>query len=1324
MGILRLTTADTIDPTPLSDQITRVEYGVQFSAMEAVRFPQLNFNLNLILDIPQVVMPTEQKEEQCDEADPTCRSYNLCDKLLGIHQTTSKPHRQQDTDGITHHNTGADMLCNLMAYTLERIEETQTALSFSLATILKDSLDIFDLSESWEGVTGVLSDQPNLADTPEALWDKLEETVEKSFAESRMKADRDRSKLANWKPQTHLYLHDYKNNLDRIMDTPLEDILESYLWKLLNMHSNHSEVGQNIIAILNFRNKKTNRPWGLRAQGFLTGYMRDKHPGEHWLAQPLQYYLTDDVRKGRTKRSVYNWDALKREGKVDADYERRYFQTLGQFIQGQAPLIDLMNPQQQDPYQVRKFRPYAYEMELKGWPPEYVSQVEDRTRSVIRRINNKADNKYNTFKKLQARYVELKTEHSRYCFGEESAQHVSPYYRDFVCHNMMLLADKFINVTAGMRQWYKDRIDGLMLMSPSSTREKRSPRPETNSTANITTAEQSQQDRWEDVTSPNPNLEFMSDTNTTNIDNTTSPDETNYSHHFSSWKEYFQNKSRHDPKYYEYLISEYESDMNMMNIHAKALMYNLQNFEDGKLKVQELLSELEDPVDRNKRWAITTPFLAPITKGIGQVAADIFGFATKGQIQNLQDVQQDLYKNQLKLRTNIMHFRQEYAANLALTAAHLSHLGSMVNLMNDKINEVAARLASRINLNLKFSSWGLSTLATVVQDITAMRTQLDKFITALRHLREHRLSPELISEPGLKKALEDIAEKLRRNLPLYRILHEDISWYYQYSRPTYMRHGDKLVVSLFIPLSSNRELYYLYKVESFEVPAPGQPDLYTYLINPVEVFGTNEDGSNFLELKLVDVEKCKQYSTVHCRRATKVYSQRYPTCLTALFNNDTLKIKELCNYQLESTPLRPNLIPSGDNMIVVATETITKQCMTDEGNFIQDVETGCSVCIKPRHCNCIYVATSKLGSVSVPADMEHCSTFTLDRHVEVPLNMAKLQYMWSDDYLENVSAISAEEITKMSDAEFIIDDTKFEHALNRHYEFSISLGKAAQKAKENVPIYPIKMLPQSTWDLEKWEDFFTLENSLTVTALGVSTAAMLAVVYAIKSVHRVRQMLALMAIAARPVHAKTIESEGSLLEQIQALTTLEKYFYGVLILSVFWHVLIAVLWLIYKICKNRPRTEFATLELVLKSGASQVRILVMKVTCSPMSLIQEADQAVAIVKTEGPTRKMTLHLNWGNRVYRQVATDVLVNPKSVIKLSSTQGDVTGWILKHPHLVHTELTYHDKRGNSIKAPASLHDLPRGTVCFNQNRLDLPPSTLPNISERWTGKVHNV
>ena len=95
------------------------------------------------------------------------------------------------------------------------------------------------------------------------------------------------------------------------MNTPFVDTLEGYLWELLKLHSNQSEIGQYIINILDYRKSTEDQPWGKRVQGFLTRYFGYKHPDEYWLAQPLQYYLTDDVRKGRTKRSVYNWDALK-----------------------------------------------------------------------------------------------------------------------------------------------------------------------------------------------------------------------------------------------------------------------------------------------------------------------------------------------------------------------------------------------------------------------------------------------------------------------------------------------------------------------------------------------------------------------------------------------------------------------------------------------------------------------------------------------------------------------------------------------------------------------------------------------------------------------------------------------------------------------------------------------------------------------------------------------------------------------------------------------------------------------------------------------------
>ena len=82
-----------------------------------------------------------------------------------------------------------------------------------------------------------------------------------------------------------------------------------------------------------------------------------------------------------------------------------------------------------------------------------------------------------------------------------------------------------------------------------------------NSTTEMTTEVPSEHDMWENVSPPPSVFNYHSDNNTTDPDNITSFHEANHTSHLKNWEEYFQNKSKKNPKYYRYLISEYESDM-------------------------------------------------------------------------------------------------------------------------------------------------------------------------------------------------------------------------------------------------------------------------------------------------------------------------------------------------------------------------------------------------------------------------------------------------------------------------------------------------------------------------------------------------------------------------------------------------------------------------------------------------------------------------------------------------------------------------------------------------------------------------------------------
>ena len=74
--------------------------------------------------------------------------------------------------------------------------------------------------------------------------------------------------------------------------------------------------------------------------------------------------------------------------------------------------------------------------------------------------------------------------------------------------------------------------------------------------------------------------------------------------------------------------------------------------------------------------------------------------------------------------------------------------------------------------------------------------------------------------------------------------------------------------------------------------------------------------------------------------------------------------------------------------------------------------------------------------------------------------MVKLQYL--DEYLQNVSQITAEDIASIPEAKYEIDYTKFEHALNRHYQLFINLAMTTEKARQNEKIYTLKQLPAAT----------------------------------------------------------------------------------------------------------------------------------------------------------------------------------------------------------------------------------------------------------------------
>ena len=108
-------------------QINRINYGVQLTSYSWMRSSQINYQLRLIMNIPQTVLPAANQTEFCDARNSRCQAMDICDTLLG-HRTDLD--KLLDPSLIQNQTTKCQNICQMMEFVLKRIENTKTTLSY------------------------------------------------------------------------------------------------------------------------------------------------------------------------------------------------------------------------------------------------------------------------------------------------------------------------------------------------------------------------------------------------------------------------------------------------------------------------------------------------------------------------------------------------------------------------------------------------------------------------------------------------------------------------------------------------------------------------------------------------------------------------------------------------------------------------------------------------------------------------------------------------------------------------------------------------------------------------------------------------------------------------------------------------------------------------------------------------------------------------------------------------------------------------------------------------------------------------------------------
>ena len=153
------------------------------------------------------------------------------------------------------------------------------------------------------------------------------------------------------------------------------------------------------------------------------------------------------------------------------------------------------------------------------------------------------------------------------------------------------------------------------------------------------------------------------------------------------------------------------------------------------------------------------------------------------------------------------------------------------------------------------------------------------------------------------KTIEDLQERLRHKCNVFYLTETSPLYYYRHAQVHHFRSpdGSKLFIAMTFPLSSLKKTFYLYSINVHNAPLKQGSEFTSRLRTAVDYFGITEDCRNFIDLTQKELAQCEDTTAVCCTSAIQIFDVEHPTCMAAIFLDQTSKIDKLCGFWFEKT---------------------------------------------------------------------------------------------------------------------------------------------------------------------------------------------------------------------------------------------------------------------------------------------------------------------------------------------------------------------------------------------------------------------------------------
>ena len=495
---------------------------------------------------------------------------------------------------------------------------------------------------------------------------------------------------------------------------------------------------------------------------------------------------------------------------------------------------------------------------------------------------------------------------------------------------------------------------------------------------------------------------------------------------------------------------------------------------------------------------------------VGSIANSLFGVATDSEIRALKGHMKKIAKavKYQQGRTDMLESTMHSFINKSTRAFKSLHEGVE---LNHKLMEIMSNISMNRAVHLARSRTDITRMLVFtmakLDKAASFHNRLDHFIQGIHALSQRRLSPLLIPEEVLQKALDTVDSHLKNKFPTFHIVSRHSAYYYNNQKVMYTQHKHDFLVSLNIPVSAVDNNYDLFSITSRPVPFNSSTTLATHITNLPDFIALSSDRTQFIEISAQELIMCTGHSLKACRLPQGHRSVQSPTCALALLLE--LDTKEYCQFKVTENALLPSVLEVDDGLALVS--NIHELIVTCPNTVIR--RKGCPFCLFRIPCQCSLLASPFL----IPARLAMCKDVkdTEDNYV-YPINIPVLQRFYSSEEIKHLvsTSVSDDPIPYDKVPQFSIVNHKYTKNSHKMQTYSEDLDTLAKSVKSTNKL---------TRPLLALEDDFLEPDSSTKTSVILSSIAFfLTCAYAIVLFliyRRINMLTALVALLVDPAHA-------------------------------------------------------------------------------------------------------------------------------------------------------------------------------------------------------------